>query len=768
MVDKRVEILLEWSLDQQKAQQTLKFHQDLNERLDKLRTRINEVKSRFDELEETAGRAAVIAASVFAPLTLAATNYVEQVGMAERTSQRWLALSQRQQQVQITLGRKAAEALLPYREILVDILELGARVDPALLQAGVAGAGILAGAATLGLFVSQIGKLYTGLLLLNTTMQQLIATQVGGMVARGVGGVTATALGVGVGIASTRAIGQVSGDERLQQVGLSDLIVYLYDILKTFVAALALGAKLIEEQFSSLRKRFELAILEIKSAFDKIPQTLQQIIDGLLLVFTDLLGEIPVVGGKAVEALGLDRQSILNRQRVSNASIVDVDAVRSILSGTGLNQATQAFLTGRIAETTSFEDLNKLLDSLEYQTFITSETAEQIRNTLVGTERERLEILRRADERQASIDQRYAFVGEILAAYDQTIRPRVERIDMPSFTSGADMFIAQLNEPLLNAFESFQQELVILENAYQEQRIDAQKNFSQAMTALEKQTQEQRLTLQQTYTQRLKALEQEQAEAQQLYNEQVLEARVNYQKEELRAQERYEQQRTRLIEQYNEQLRDAILNRDATAIVNLMRSRLRQTRDLEQGELTERQQRREQLAERLQDLETSYQKEQEAFAKQRQTIESEYRENQRKLEENIRKEQRVLQENYRQKQRDLQVSLNNEILERRKAFNRQLLELTEFQNYESEVRRAHYERLNAQLSQYLLGNLSTQLQSNARVISNAVYGRGTSTSRSTSLSVGGITVNANSVQQPERVAAMVQEKIYELFRSLVD
>ncbi|RMG85348.1 MAG: hypothetical protein D6712_09675 [Chloroflexi bacterium] len=768
MADQKVQVVLEWALDRQKAQETLRYHDQLSEKLEKVRSRINEVKGRFDELEEVSGRVAALSAAAFAPLILSASNYVEKVGQAETISRRWLVLSERQQRAQIELGRKSAEALLPYRELLIEIVELAAGVDQDIIKAGVAGAGVLAGAAALGLLVSQLGKVYTGLLLLNTTMQQLVATQVGGAVARTTGGLVAGAAGVGIGIAATRGIGEISGDERLQRVGLNDLLVYLFDILKTFVAALALGAKLIEEQFSSLRKKLELAILSIKEAFGKIPDVLRQIIDGLLLAFSELIRSVPAVGGAAADALGIDEEALRRRLRAGQSEpIVDTEAVQAILSGAGLNESTQRFIGGRIAETDSLDELNELLKQLEYQTFITAETADQIRNTLVGTERERLEVLKRADERQQAIDERYAFVGSLLASFDEVLRPRIENLGLPSLGGGGAGGGGRVfNEPILDAFEQLQVDLENIQNSYNKQRVDNQKRFAASLLNLEKQAQAQRLAIQQNYKDDLAALDKEAAEAERNYRVEVAALREDAQRQELDAQERFERDRRRILEQFNEQLRDAVLNRDARAAVSAFRQRRQQERDLGENVQQERRQRAQANAERLQDLVANFEREKQARAERRKEIENAYHEQMRDLENNLRAQERELREAYRQQQRDLQVALNSEILQRRQAFNRQLLELTEFQNAESRIRQQHYEQLNAQLTQYLLNGASAQAQAALNTASQMINGAVRSITRSNSVNVGGI--NINGAQDPARVASLVEERIVNIFRTLVD
>ena len=147
--------------------------QQTKEQLDKL----NEYA---DKLEGASTRIAAIGGAVGGGFFLLAQRYADSAGRAEQTSRDWLAATDDLARAQQSLGRSAAQALLPVMETAAGLMQRVAGFaerNPAAIRAalGLAGGAALVGG--LGALVSQGIKLYTDVKFLAAAALQNKAAQ---------------------------------------------------------------------------------------------------------------------------------------------------------------------------------------------------------------------------------------------------------------------------------------------------------------------------------------------------------------------------------------------------------------------------------------------------------------------------------------------------------------------------------------------------------------------------------------------------------------
>lgn len=202
---------------------------DVNSQLEKVEQTAGKAEESFSKLASASTILAAAGAALFAPAVLAANSYVSAVGQADAVSRKWLMETQRQQKAQLELGRKATEALMPFQRALTDILEKISRLDPRVLQAGVAVGGALAVAGAVGLLVGQIGIFASQAARLVVALNRATAGQLaanGGMVGAGMLGAGAGAVaGTLLGVELVKAYGRATNDEQLASTTLESVFL---------------------------------------------------------------------------------------------------------------------------------------------------------------------------------------------------------------------------------------------------------------------------------------------------------------------------------------------------------------------------------------------------------------------------------------------------------------------------------------------------------------------------------------------------------------
>lgn len=264
MADDLVSILLKFISETDAAQKDVS---DLDKRLKEVNASAQQVNEKFENMAQVSARVAAAGATIFAPALLSAQAYVNALGKTEEVSKRYIAAQERQKEATLAFGKKAAEALIPYQNALADILELFSRIDPRILEAGIAAGGGLVLVGAIGTLVAQIGIFTAQSTRLIASLNANFAA--GGMTSRAAVGIGAIGVGTGLGIGATRAIGEATGDERLQTFELKDA-------LKTFIQIVTIAAGTLGD----LAKIVPLVEFAFKTGSAEVKAALGDLVDG--------------------------------------------------------------------------------------------------------------------------------------------------------------------------------------------------------------------------------------------------------------------------------------------------------------------------------------------------------------------------------------------------------------------------------------------------------------------------------------------------------
>lgn len=176
----------------------------LNQNLEETKKRAQQAAEQAEKLSYVGMRLGATGASIMAPFLLAARTYVQNAGLAEQTSRRWIASTQDFERAQVRVGRVAAQQVLPLMEkaaTLAGQIAKLAEQHPELVKAaiGIGGTLVAAGAA-----VTAVGQVAGTL----ARLQALGLFGAGGKLAgAGLGYAAAGIGGVGLGIAGAQTLG---------------------------------------------------------------------------------------------------------------------------------------------------------------------------------------------------------------------------------------------------------------------------------------------------------------------------------------------------------------------------------------------------------------------------------------------------------------------------------------------------------------------------------------------------------------------------------
>jgi hypothetical protein len=178
----------------------------LNRNLEETRKAAQKAAEQAEKISYIGMRIGATGASLMAPFLLASRTYLQNAGLAEQTSRRWIAATQDFERAQIRVGRVAAQQVLPLLEKAANLSGKIARLaeeHPELVKAalGVGGTLVAAGAA-----VAAVGQVAGTI----ARLQALGLFGTGGKLAAAVPGLGYAAAGlggVGAGILGAQALG---------------------------------------------------------------------------------------------------------------------------------------------------------------------------------------------------------------------------------------------------------------------------------------------------------------------------------------------------------------------------------------------------------------------------------------------------------------------------------------------------------------------------------------------------------------------------------
>lgn len=681
-VQNNVETDLTFNVKTQEAQAGL---DNLNKRMQALKERADKAEESFRTLGDVSTAFAASGALIFAPAILSAQRYIDAVGKSEAVSKRYLAAQERQQKAQIEFGRKSAQALAPYNELLASILEKLSRVDPRVLSAGIAIGGALTLVGAAGLIASQIGLFASAVVKLGTYINTLSAVQAAGGLGRvaAVGGVTVGALaaGTGAGIGITRGIGRATGDERLAQYGLDDAFETFKQLLvvagATFLDALGGAAKtiiLIDATLKAIQLKLGIEVLELSEKFEEAGRNLKNAI-------IELVGE--TIAGK----LGIRNEEVTGTLRRGGTP--------------GLTMQEQAAADAALL----VEETNQKLQNID--------------DSILGLKQGLLDAVGIGDE-GTSAGAGGTFSDESLALFDQ-------------YQQAEKAALEQYNADKKDINKRFNDESLKLETEYNRQRKQQLEDFNKQQTQAQKDFERTQARAVKDNARQIANLRKQASdadrEAQAEYDQNRADSLAAFRQEEIKREADFARRRKRQQEQTNEQLLEAAGRLDAQAVLSILKESTKTARQEGEdfsGETTQRQtelqqrladdkrafeqnrqQRQVQLRESIAETQRQF-AEQQRLAKEdfeyRQTLERQrFDESRAREAENFARQQ---QERRAQHVRDLNEA-TNAYNQQKKARQAQFLDaynqLNGFQQYEAKARQAHYQRLATDLQAFLNG-----------------------------------------------------------------
>jgi hypothetical protein len=681
-VNNEVQTDLTFNAKTQEAQKNLDA---LNKRMVDLREKADKAEQGFRTLGDTATGFAASGALLLAPAILAAEKYVAAVGKSEAVSKKYIAAQERQQKAQIEFGRKAAEALLPYRLLLTDIIEKLSQVDPRILQAGIAIGGGLALVGAAGLIASQIGLFATAVVKLGTYINTLSAIQAAGGLGRiaMVGGVGAGALALGVagGIGATRAIGRATGNDRLAEYGLDDT-------LETFKQLLVIGGTLFLDALGGAAKTIILIDATLKAIQIKLGLETENLAEKFEQAGRDLKNAIiELVGETVAGKLGIRNEEVAGTLRRGGTP--------------ALTPQQQAAADAALL----VEETNQKLQNID--------------DSILSLKQGLLDVAGFGQDRggDGAADQ---FSQESLDLFDQY--QQAEK----------DALVAYQDErKAIN--KRFADENLKLESEYNRQRQQQLDDFNKAQAQAEKDFDRQQKRQAADNARQISNLRKQAAEADKEalaeYNDNRLQTLADFQKEETRRQAEFDRRRKRQAEEANDRLLEAAGKLDAQAVLSILKESTKQARqdsedfgtdtttrqaDLKQRLDDDKRLYEQQKAQRQKQLQDSITESQRQFAESQRLAKEDF-EYRQQLERQRFDESRIREaENFSRQQQERRVAYQRELNELQNAYNQQKKarqnqfidaynQLNGFQQYEASARQAHYKRLAADLQAFLNG-----------------------------------------------------------------
>jgi hypothetical protein len=749
-----LDILIGFKVDPQKNQQAISEIDKLDQRLEKLDETASNVYATFDSLEGTATGFAAAGAAVLAPLILSAQKYVDVVGNAEAESREWAATTQRLEKAQVDLGRKATNALNPYRNALADILTKISQVDPAIIRAGVEIGGVVALIGGAGLLAAQVGKLYASSIELVAGIQKL--QMMGGLTGRAAnaavyGGVGVAAVGLGVvgGVNAVRGYGKATGDERLANYDYSDALDTAKQAIVVFATLVLDAGKTVVETLINLDTLWQLASNRLREAVDdKVISEIQK--KGLDILKAFEMAQINVEEGTGKIASGFERAYLSFLKSIGELKIEtklgDIDIGKEL--GVNLDEVNDK-LEKLGNQTADFESRRQSLDEKYASKFadIDSRVASYADTALDIGER-----------REALLDE----VGTVFEGAKQSIiTPLAETLGLLEDTSEKQKEVAtgfaaltdEQKQGLLDSFDQLQTDLADAETAFNDQRKKELADFNEETAKIEDNWQRQRerqtTEFERGRAEREKEFNRQRQQAAQDFARQQKDAVVDFnheqdkaakdfeksraktlrdnQKEDLKRIEDFQRERERREQDHRLRLLEAVGRLDATAVLQELRGF--QQEDTRAGEdfNRETQDRQQQLDQQLAEEKAAFEEEQRLRRQQFQEQQAEevqrfqesqarelerYQLQEQRSKEAFERQQALAQEDFDRSQAERRQQFNERRAEdrreflksqadRRQAFITQYNELMGFQNRETQARRQHYQQLERDLQSFL-------------------------------------------------------------------
>lgn len=696
-----VDIILNFGIDPQKARQAAQDVERLDARIEALDRSVSDLNQTFGALEDISTRIGAAGVAIFAPLALSAGKYIDTVGSAEKQSREWLRTTEQLNKAQVDIGRKAVEALNPYRNALADILTKISQVDPAIIKAGVEIGGVLTLIGATGLLTAQVGRLISSSRELISGLAKLQAAGgLQGRLATGAVGIGALAVGTTIGINLVNAYGRSRGDERLASYGLEDAGRTLGQAVTILASMMVDAGVTVAKTFAYIEAILKLAGVKVEEGFAKVVTALEKAYLGVFKTF----GELRIDLG---ERFGVDFGDI----NIGDKLGIDVDKINARLAE--LNTQSTEFSDRARQIGLDLEDTLETIDS----------NAAGLKEKIVLPLAEGLGLLEDTAEKQRDAAQGFASLTE-----------EQQRALLDSFAQmQTDLADAQrdFNEAQQKDLDDFNAETLKLEENYQRQRTRATEEFERGRLEREKDFQrQQRQAEKDFYQQRQQdALDfaRDQAEAAAEFEAEQRQERRDYERDEIRRLEDFQRQRERAEQDHRQRLLEAVGRLDATAVLQELQGFAREDRRAGEDFARERDENRRQLEERLAQSRAAFQTEQQE--RQRQYAESRARDLARFQEQQARQQEDFARSEQRQREqlersRALQEEdFNRSLQERRRAFQieraeakrdfaeqqtarraafkQQYTDLVNFQNAESKARQTHYENLKRQLEVFL-------------------------------------------------------------------
>lgn len=217
MAERELEAKYVISIDQAALDRAKRGTQELEQAIRRAEQQAIRLQESGEKLTRLGMQTAALGAVIIAPLFLAARNYVQQVGMAEQTSRRWLLAQERMEQSQLRMGRVMAESVTPYIEKIADLTERVASLlesHPEIAQAAMASGALIAGLGTAMMTLGMIQRTVGTLQLLGLMSPLPVVSAEGAAVAGGAAGATSVfmvgasaAAGATIGIEISKALG---------------------------------------------------------------------------------------------------------------------------------------------------------------------------------------------------------------------------------------------------------------------------------------------------------------------------------------------------------------------------------------------------------------------------------------------------------------------------------------------------------------------------------------------------------------------------------
>lgn len=694
-----VDVVIGFVSDRAKNQQVIQDTERIQSRIDSLDNSVSNLNQTYGALEDISTRVAAAGAVVFAPLLLSANKYIEAVGTSEKQSREWLKTTERINQSQVNLGRKATEALQPYYSLLADIVQKAGELDPAIVRAGVEIGGVLALVGAAGLLASQVGRLISSTQDLIAGLQKMqLAGGLQGRLATAAVGVGAIGVGTVAGVNIVRGIGRATDDERLAEFDYDDALETIKQILLVVGAVIIDATKNFATIFTSLELAFKLGKIAIEEQLTGLSDTIKKAYLGILKTLADLEIDLGEVLGKDLGSLDIGKQLGLDGEELAN----QIQAIGE--NNKNFDEQRKKAADEWVAAMDEFSAEAQVLkqDWLE----------------ILGYAEDADEKIKSAAQGFASlpIEQQRA----LLDAFDQ-------------LQTELDNAQKEFHEKRKDDLEAFNEETATIEANFNRQRERATEDFERNRAHIEEDFNRQRTQQQRDFAKQQRdsvtTFNREQAQAAQEFEEGRRKAVEDNRKEDIKRLQDFQRERERAEQDHRQRLLEAVGRLDATAVLqelqgfnrdssrageDFSRETSERQRQLDEQLTQERQHFQEQQQQRTAQFREQQALENQRFADSRARELERYQVQEQRARENFERQQAVQQQDFQRSQNDRRREFNerrNEErrefnalqAERRQAFRSQYNELVNFQNAESRARQVHYQNLQRQLDSFIGG-----------------------------------------------------------------